>query len=431
MKVFDDTIVGISTSQSPGAISIIRVSGEKALEIVNQVFKGKDLTKVKSHTIHYGHIVDKTTNQIIDEVLVSVFLSPKSYTTEDLVEINCHGGLFVTNQIFELLVTLGARAAQAGEFTKRAFLAGRIDLTKAEAVMDVITAENKMALKMATNALNGKISSFILNKRQQLLDIIATISVNIDYPEYDDVIEITNNDILPAIIKIKSELQTTLFNSMSAKLLKNGINTVIVGRPNVGKSSLLNAILKENKAIVTNIPGTTRDIVESSIQLDQVTLNLIDTAGIRQTKDVVEQIGVEKSKEALDRADIVLFVLDGSTSYQKEDEEIFDIHASRRPARRLRRKRAGTAGDRRGQGAGRRRAADAADGREVQCARRPPAAHVGERRGRLVGFALVVQRLFPGRAVVRLRERPQPPGAGVRPDVHRTRRAGKTHHRQP
>ena len=244
MKVFDDTIVGISTSQSPGAISIIRVSGEKALEIVNQVFKGKDLTKVKSHTIHYGHIVDKTTNQIIDEVLVSVFLSPKSYTTEDLVEINCHGGLFVTNQIFELLVTLGARTAQAGEFTKRAFLAGRIDLTKAEAVMDVITAENKMALKMATNALNGKISSFILNKRQQLLDIIATISVNIDYPEYDDVIEITNNDILPAIIKIKSELQTTLFNSMSAKLLKNGINTVIVGRPNVGKSSLLNAILK-------------------------------------------------------------------------------------------------------------------------------------------------------------------------------------------
>ena len=191
--------------------------------------------------------------------------------------------------------------------------------------MDVITAENKMALKMATNALNGKISSFILNKRQQLLDIIATISVNIDYPEYDDVIEITNNDILPAIIKIKSELQTTLFNSMSAKLLKNGINTVIVGRPNVGKSSLLNAILKENKAIVTNIPGTTRDIVESSIQLDQVTLNLIDTAGIRQTKDVVEQIGVEKSKEALDRADIVLFVLDGSTSYQKEDEEIFNL----------------------------------------------------------------------------------------------------------
>ena len=324
MKVFDDTIVGISTSQSQGAISIIRVSGEKALEIVNQIFKGKDLTKVQSHTIHYGHIIDKKTNQIIDEVLVSVFLSPKSYTTEDLVEINCHGGLFVTNQIFELLLTLGARAAQAGEFTKRAFLAGRIDLTKAEAVMDVITAENKMALKIATNALNGKISSFILNKRQQLLDIIATICVNIDYPEYDDVIEITNNEILPSIRNIKSELQTTLLNSMSAKLLKNGINTVIVGRPNVGKSSLLNAILNENKAIVTNIPGTTRDIVESSIQLDNVTLNLIDTAGIRDTEDVVEQIGVEKSKEALDRADIVLFVLDGSVSYQKEDEEIFN-----------------------------------------------------------------------------------------------------------
>ncbi len=325
MKLFEDTIVGIATAQSKGAISIIRVSGDQAVQIVNQVFKGRDLTKVKSHTIHYGHIVDNKTKQTIDEVLVSVFLAPKSYTTENVVEINCHGGLFVTNQVFELLLTIGARAAEAGEFTKRAFLAGRIDLTKAEAVMDVITAENKNALKIATSALNGKISNFVLNKRQELLDIIATISVNIDYPEYDDVVELTNKDILPKVKKLRSELNTTLQNAKSAKLLKNGINTVIVGRPNVGKSSLLNAIINENKAIVTDVPGTTRDIVEATIQLENVTLNLIDTAGIRDTKDVVEQIGVKKSKEVLDTADIILFVLDGSMTYQKEDEEIFNL----------------------------------------------------------------------------------------------------------
>ena len=325
MKLFEDTIVGIATAQSKGAISIIRVSGDQAVQIVNQVFKGRDLTKVKSHTIHYGHIVDNKTKQTIDEVLVSVFLAPKSYTTENVVEINCHGGLFVTNQVFELLLTIGARAAEAGEFTKRAFLAGRIDLTKAEAVMDVITAENKNALKIATSALNGKISNFVLNKRQELLDIIATISVNIDYPEYEDVVELTNKDILPKVKKLRSELNTTLQNAKSAKLLKNGINTVIVGRPNVGKSSLLNAIINENKAIVTDVPGTTRDIVEATIQLENVTLNLIDTAGIRDTKDVVEQIGVKKSKEVLDTADIILFVLDGSMTYQKEDEEIFNL----------------------------------------------------------------------------------------------------------
>ena len=325
MKLFEDTIVGIATAQSKGAISIIRVSGDQAVQIVNQVFKGRDLTKVKSHTIHYGHIVDNKTKQTIDEVLVSVFLAPKSYTTENVVEINCHGGLFGTNQVFELLLTIGARAAEAGEFTKRAFLAGRIDLTKAEAVMDVITAENKNALKIATSALNGKISNFVLNKRQELLDIIATISVNIDYPEYDDVVELTNKDILPKVKKLRSELNTTLQNAKSAKLLKNGINTVIVGRPNVGKSSLLNAIINENKAIVTDVPGTTRDIVEATIQLENVTLNLIDTAGIRDTKDVVEQIGVKKSKEVLDTADIILFVLDGCMTYQKEDEEIFNL----------------------------------------------------------------------------------------------------------
>lgn len=324
MKLFDDTIIGISTALSKGAISIIRLSGDDAIKIVNKVFKGIDLSKVEPNTINYGHIVDFDNCQIIDEVLVSIFKAPKSYTKEDVVEINCHGGLFVTNKIYEQLVLLGARPSEPGEFTKRAFLSGRIDLTKAEAVMDVIDAENNAALKIANSALNGKISTFIDQKRQELLDIIATISVNIDYPEYDDVEQLTNEDILPKLKTIKIELEDVLNNAKSAKLLKNGINTVIVGKPNVGKSSLLNTLIGENKAIVTNIPGTTRDIVEASINLGQVTLNLIDTAGIRTTEDVVEKIGVEKSKEQINKADIILCVLDGSEPINEQDKEILN-----------------------------------------------------------------------------------------------------------
>lgn len=324
MKLFDDTIIGISTALSKGAISIIRLSGDDAIKIVNKVFKGTDLSKVEPNTINYGHIVDFDSCQIIDEVLVSIFKAPKSYTKEDVVEINCHGGLFVTNKIYEQLVLLGARPSEPGEFTKRAFLSGRIDLTKAEAVMDVINAENNAALKIANSALNGKISTFVDQKRQELLDIIATISVNIDYPEYDDVEQLTNEDILPKLKTIKLELEDVLNNAKSAKLLKNGINTVIVGKPNVGKSSLLNTLIGENKAIVTNIPGTTRDIVEASINLGQVTLNLIDTAGIRITEDIVEKIGVEKSKEQINKADIILCVLDGSEPINEQDKEILN-----------------------------------------------------------------------------------------------------------
>ena len=324
MKLFDDTIIGISTALSKGAISIIRLSGDDAIKIVNKVFKGIDLSKVEPNTINYGHIVDFDSSQIIDEVLVSIFKAPKSYTKEDVVEINCHGGLFVTNKIYEQLVLLGARPSEPGEFTKRAFLSGRIDLTKAEAVMDVINAENSAALKIANSALNGKISTFVDQKRQELLDIIATISVNIDYPEYDDVEQLTNEDVLPKLKTIKLELEDVLNNAKSAKLLKNGINTVIVGKPNVGKSSLLNTLIGENKAIVTNIPGTTRDIVEASINLGQVTLNLIDTAGIRITEDVVEKIGVEKSKEQINKADIILCVLDGSEPINEQDKEILN-----------------------------------------------------------------------------------------------------------
>lgn len=325
MKLFDDTIIGISTALAQGAISIIRLSGDKAIDIVNSCFKGKNLKRVLPNTIHYGHIIDLNSKQVVDEVLVSVFKSPKSYTTEDVVEINCHGGLFVTNQIYELLVLNGARPAEPGEFTKRAFLSGRIDLTKAEAVMDVIEAENRAALRIATSALDGKISQFVHQKRQILLQIIATISVNIDYPEYDDVEELTNKDILPPLYQIKKELFDVLEYAKSAKLLKNGIHTAIIGRPNVGKSSLLNALLKENKAIVTDIPGTTRDVIEASINLGNITLHLLDTAGIRTTSDIVEQLGVKRSYDALEQADLILLVLDGSDDFTEEDAKLLEM----------------------------------------------------------------------------------------------------------
>lgn len=319
----DDIIIGISTALSEGAISIIRLSGKGSIELVNKCFKGKDLTKALSHTINYGYIVDEN-KEIIDEVLVSVFKAPKTYTTEDVVEINCHGGLFVTNKIYELLVILGARPSEAGEFTKRAFLNGRIDLTKAEAVMDMISAENSSALKIASRGLLGFIKRTVDDLRTRLLDVVATISVNIDYPEYDDVEMLTTNEIKPGIESIYDDVNNLLEKSKSAKYLKNGVDTAIVGRPNVGKSSLLNALLEEQKAIVTNIPGTTRDLVEAKINLGSVTLNLIDTAGIRETIDIVEQIGVSKSLDVIEKAELVLLVLDGSEELTKEDLELLD-----------------------------------------------------------------------------------------------------------
>ena len=319
----DDIIIGISTALSEGAISIIRLSGEGSVDLVNKCFKGKNLCKVSSHTINYGFIVDET-NEVIDEVLVSVFKGPKTYTKQDVVEINCHGGLFVTNKIYELLVVLGARPAEPGEFTKRAFLNGRIDLTKAEAVMDMISAENNSALKIASRGLLGFIKRTVDDLRSRLLDVVATISVNIDYPEYDDVQMLTTNEIKPGIESIYKDVNNLLEKSKSAKYLKNGVDTAIVGRPNVGKSSLLNALLEEQKAIVTNIPGTTRDLVEAKINLGSVTLNLIDTAGIRETTDIVEQIGVSKSLDVFDKAELVLLVLDGSECLTQEDLELLE-----------------------------------------------------------------------------------------------------------
>ena len=322
MDNFNDVIVGISTPYAKGAISIIRLSGNGAIPIVNKIFKGKNLNKVNSHTVHYGHILENDSKEIIDEVLVSVFKAPKTYTKEDVVEINCHGGIFITNLIYENLVLLGARPAEPGEFTKRAFLNGRIDLTKAEAVMEVIDAENKTAIKFANQGINGEIYKMVQVYRSELLDTIATISVNIDYPEYDDVEELTNDKILPSISSICNKMKKLLKESIGAKYLKEGINTAIIGKPNVGKSTLLNALLKEEKAIVTNIPGTTRDVIEAKVNLGNLTLNLVDTAGIRNTDDVVEKIGVERSKKQLEKADFVIFVLDSTTPLTEDEKKM-------------------------------------------------------------------------------------------------------------
>ena len=324
-NLFSDTIVGISTALTNNAVSIIRVSGDDAVEIVNKVFKGKNLKKVKSHTVSYGHIIDIETKEIIDEVLVSVFLNPRTYTKEDVVEINCHGGIFVTNQVLDQIVLSGARLAEAGEFTKRAFLNGRIDLTKAEAVMDMISSDSKKSLSLANSGLRGDIKKMIDDLRSKILDIIAIINVNIDYPEYDDVEQLTSEVIQPRIIELKNTLKGILDKSKDATIIKNGINTVIVGKPNVGKSSILNLLLSENKAIVTNIPGTTRDIVEGKVTMKGITLNLIDTAGIRDTEDIVEKIGVEKSISKIEEADLILFVFDGSKPIEEEDLKLLKM----------------------------------------------------------------------------------------------------------
>lgn len=307
----NDTICAISTSQGVGAIAIIRVSGEEAVSIVNKIFKGKDLTKVSTHTINYGFIVDKVGNKI-DEVLVSVMLAPKTFTAEDTVEINTHGGIASTNKVLELLLTNGCRLAEPGEFTKRAFLNGRIDLLEAEAVMDMINAKTNTQRELAVNQISGKVSDLINSLRDDMVQIISNINVNIDYPEYDDVEIITNDVLIPKITNLKERIEKILKESRNGRIIKEGIKTAIIGRPNVGKSSLLNALLEEDKAIVTDIAGTTRDIVEGQININGILLNMIDTAGIRETSDVIEAIGVEKSIKMMNEADLVLFVLNNN-----------------------------------------------------------------------------------------------------------------------
>lgn len=307
----NDTICAISTSQGVGAIAIIRVSGEEAISIANKIFKGKDLTTVDSHTINYGYIIDKN-NKVIDEVLVSVMRSPKTFTTEDTVEINTHGGVASTNKVLELLLTNGCRLAEPGEFTKRAFLNGRIDLLEAEAVMDLINAKTNTQRELATNQITGKVSDLINKLRDDMIQIISNINVNIDYPEYDDVDIITNELLIPKITDIKNQINKIIKESQNGKIIKEGIKTCIIGRPNVGKSSLLNQLLEEEKAIVTDIAGTTRDIVEGQISLNGILLNIIDTAGIRQTEDIIEALGVEKSLKMMEESDLILFVLNNN-----------------------------------------------------------------------------------------------------------------------
>ena len=318
----NDTIVAISTALGVGAISIVRLSGTEAIEIVNNCFKGKDLTKVKSHTINYGHIVDQ--DEIIDEVLVSIMKAPRTYTAEDVVEINCHGGIISTKRILETMLTHGARLAEPGEFTKRAFLNGRIDLVKSEAVMDIIDSKSEEANKLALSQLSGSTSNMIKKFRGKLKQLLASIEVNIDYPEYYDIEVVTKEQISKAISEMKKELEKVIKESKNSTLIKEGIKTVIVGRPNVGKSSILNKLLEQEKAIVTDIAGTTRDIVEGEIYLDGILLNIIDTAGIRSTDDIVEKIGVEKSLSMIDDADLVIVVLNNNEKLTKEDEEILD-----------------------------------------------------------------------------------------------------------
>lgn len=307
----NDTICAIATSQGVGAISIIRVSGEEAVDIVSKIFKGNNLKEVSSHTINYGKIVDKSGN-IIDEVLVSVMLAPRTFTAEDTVEINTHGGIAPTNKVLELLLTSGCRLAEPGEFTKRAFLNGRIDLLEAEAVMDMINAKTNTQRELAVNQITGKVSGLINELRDDMVQIISNINVNIDYPEYDDVEIMTDEILIPKITKLKNKIVKILAESRNGRIIKDGIKTSIIGKPNVGKSSLLNALLEEDKAIVTDIAGTTRDIVEGQISINGILLNMIDTAGIRETDDKIEAIGVEKSIKMMNDSDLVLFVLNNN-----------------------------------------------------------------------------------------------------------------------
>ena len=312
----NDTIVAISTTTGVGAISIIRLSGEESIDIINKIFT-KNLSNVDSHTIHYGHIKDK--DEIVDEVLVSVMKAPKTFTREDVIEINCHGGVAPTNKVLEVLLKNGARLAQPGEFTKRAFLNGRIDLLEAEATMDLILSKTDKARKISLNTLTGETSNLIKELRSELVGIISNIEVNIDYPEYEDIEVLTNEKLLPSIIKFKEKLNKIIKKSEDSKLVKEGINVGIIGKPNVGKSSLLNSLLEEEKAIVTDIPGTTRDIVEGRIVLDGIMLNIIDTAGIRQTDDIVEKIGVERSLSTINSSDLVIFILNNNEELSNEE----------------------------------------------------------------------------------------------------------------
>lgn len=321
-----DTITSISTPMGEGAIGIVRLSGPQAVTIVDKLYKGKKpLQEVSSHTINYGHIIDPDTNETVEEVMVSVLRAPKTFTREDIIEINCHGGILTINRVLELTMTHGARMAEPGEFTKRAFLNGRIDLSQAEAVMDFIRSKTDRASKVAMNQIEGRLSDLIKAQRQSILQILAQVEVNIDYPEYDDVEDATTEFLLEQSKAIKEQINGLLETGAQGKIMREGLSTVIVGRPNVGKSSMLNNLIQDNKAIVTEVAGTTRDVLEEYVNVRGVPLRLVDTAGIRDTEDIVEKIGVERSRKALSQADLILFVLNNNEALTAEDRTLYEV----------------------------------------------------------------------------------------------------------
>lgn len=322
MNMMNDTIAAIATANATGAVSIIRISGEEAILIASKLIN-KDLSKKEGYTITFGTVQEE--NDVVDEVLVSIFRAPKSYTGEDVVEIGCHGGLFITRKILSLCLGKGARLARRGEFTERAFLNGKMDLSQAEGVNDLINATDEVNAKSAMHSLKGSVSKILKPLEEDLTQIISNIEVNIDYPEYDDVHQLTEDEILPKAKAWLKDIQKLIDEAKKAVNIREGIDTVILGRPNVGKSSLLNALLEEDKAIVTDIAGTTRDIVEGTVRLDGITLNLIDTAGIHESNDIVEKIGIDKSLQALEKAELVIVVLDGSEALTDEDHKLLEM----------------------------------------------------------------------------------------------------------
>lgn len=322
MNMMNDTIAAIATANATGAVSIIRISGEEAILIASELIN-KDLSKKEGYTITFGTVQEE--NDVVDEVLVSIFRAPKSYTGEDVVEIGCHGGLFITRKILSLCLGKGARLARRGEFTERAFLNGKMDLSQAEGVNDLINATDEVNAKSAMHSLKGSVSKILKPLEEDLTQIISNIEVNIDYPEYDDVHQLTEDEILPKAKAWLKDIQKLIDEAKKAVNIREGIDTVILGRPNVGKSSLLNALLEEDKAIVTDIAGTTRDIVEGTVRLDGITLNLIDTAGIHESNDIVEKIGIDKSLQALEKAELVIVVLDGSEALTDEDHKLLEM----------------------------------------------------------------------------------------------------------